>query len=293
MVNIKNSIKAALIFTSICLFSCSQKLIDINELDLKGNSNTEIVIEGAVFNFYGKQFVKLHKPAKLDTLVFEPISNAIIELYDGSETYSYIEGERAGEYYTVDSITCKPGRLYTLSVHYNGKTYLAKDSMKEVHIGENEMIPVDTVRYDILGRTDIYYKRHNYGFSERSAWEYVKYYEVEGIFWEKNPRRFYFSNSRVYAHTSAPLNGIMSGGRISGSAGSANTPIKYYKLSLSENYYRYLLSVFNETDWADNTFSAQPGNTLTNISEGGTGFFYASDIKQTTKTLGEVMRYYE
>ena len=274
------------------MVSCTREYINLSDLNIKGNNNYEIVIEGVALNFFGKQFVSLHRPAEPNNLVFKPISNAVIQLYDGKETYAYIESETLGDYYTADSIACKAGKLYTLSVYYNGKLYTATDSMEEVYIGENEMIPSDTVYYDILGRVNIRYTRHNYGFPERSVWQFVNG-QGDGTFWEMNPKRLYFGHSRIYAHTVAPLQGIMSGGYGNGSAGHEDELVEYYKFSISENYYRYLLSVFSETDWADNTFSSQPGNTLTNVSEGGTGFFYASDMKKTTKTLGEVMRHYE
>jgi len=48
--------------------------------------------------------------------------------------------------------------------------------------------------------------------------------------------------------------------------------------SISYQMYQYLVDVKNETIWSTEIFKTTSANTRTNISNGGLGFFSASDI---------------
>ena len=70
-------------------------------------------------------------------------------------------------------------------------------------------------------------------------------------------------------------------------------PVQCVKMSMSDRYYDYLISVFNIVDWSGGMFSTIPGNTKTNLSKGGAGYFYASDVKIRYLDLHEMLELVE
>ena len=54
--------------------------------------------------------------------------------------------------------------------------------------------------------------------------------------------------------------------------------IRVSRMSVSDQYHNYLISVLKETFWSNDIFTTIPANVSTNVSDGGVGFFYASDV---------------
>lgn len=279
------------------LTACQEVEIDINTLiSSKEATQYEIVIEGGIVSKKGKQFVRLSKPIQInEERDSSPISNATIKLYDGDKYYAYEESEEAGIYFTLDSISGEVGKLYTLIVEYNNKKYSASDSLVQVFNNEDDKLPVKNVHEGENNR--IYFESdfHNFGYSESNKWLFkLPSRDDNGNYYIKEFNTMELANWRnyIYTHNNALPQGLFPNGEIgTGGGGNADAEIEFVKFSLSDKYYKYLLSYFDETVWHAGIFSTYPGNTYTNVSDGGTGYFFASDIKEIKVKFSDLANY--
>ncbi len=95
---------------------------------------------------------------------------------------------------------------------------------------------------------------------------------------------------RIYIHKGSLPQGIFPAGL--GSTGACGVPtdsIEFVYLTISDAYYDYLITVFNETDWKSGIFSTISGNTKGNISRGSTGYFYAINTKRIRLTYQNLL----
>ena len=281
----------------IGLIACQEIEIDINTLiSSKEATQYEIAIEGGIVSKMGKQFVRLSKPIQInEQRGSSPISDATITLYDGDTYYVYEESEEVGIYFTHDSIRGEVGKLYTLTVEYNNKKYFASDSLVKVFFNQDDKLPIKNV-YE--GKHDrVYFDSdfHNFGYPEANKW----IFKLPG---QDDNRNYYIKEfntdelvnwrNYIYTHNNALPQGLFPNGGIgTGAGGDADAEIEFVKFSLSDKYYKYLLSYFDETVWHTGIFSTYPGNTYTNVSDGGTGYFFASDIKEIKVKFSDLANY--
>jgi hypothetical protein len=280
----------SLIFLSavFSISSCIESEIDFTQIT--GNTSdipNQVVVEGGILSVYGKQFVRLSEPSNLDDIGFQPISNAVLELSDGENVFRYAESSEPGEYETIDRIKGEIGKRYVLTIIHNGFTYTASDSM--ICKNENDQLPVNEIDVDENQRIYTVSKQHNFGFDNSNIWISNQRLVSSGGLQFPTPRNIVKSNQKLYSHSIVLPQGLFPSGFHSyGEAGDLEDPIEYFKMSVSQDYYHYLLSVFNETDWTSGVFSSIKGNTSTNVSAGGRGFFYASDVEIINKKFKDL-----
>lgn len=260
--------------------SCTKEEVPIDFLTSKSNL-PEVIVHGAVLSIHGKQFVRLSKPKSTaigDSII--PISNAQITLFDGEKYYSYKESKIAGEYFTIDSILLSAGKEYSLNIKINKKKYVAKDEMKLCNY--NGVLPINEITYDQMGRVYTKSYIHNFGFCDNNMWILNHHFDSIGNPYEYlSPKIIMDYPIILFTHNSALPQGLFANKTVStGGAGNSEQIEEYIKLSVSDNYYKYLISMFNLTDWSSGLFSTIPGNTYTNLSKGATGYFFASDVKK-------------
>ncbi|HOG19683.1 MAG TPA: DUF4249 family protein [Salinivirgaceae bacterium] len=264
----------------LVLNSCTKEKISIDFL--KSNSDLpEVVVHGGVLSVHGRQFVRLSVPkSTMKGDSFIPISNAHITLTDGEKYYSYQESEIAGEYYTIDSILLSAGKEYTLNIEINGKKYFAKDEMK--FCDYHGVLPINEITFDETGRVYTKSYIHNFGFSDNNMWILNHHFDSTGNPYEYlSPKTIIDYPIILFTHNSVLPQGLFANKTVcTGGAGEPEQFEEYIKLSVSDNYYKYLISLFNLTDWSSGLFSTIPGNTYTNFSDGATGYFFASDVKK-------------
>lgn len=279
-----------------CIFGCRKEEISIHDIDFSSAENSyAIVVEGGIFSDYDQQYVRLTKPGQwTDTApAVEGIGNAEVYIQEAGNSYWFSPGEKPGDYFSVDSIRGEVGKTYTLVVSYEGKTYTATDSMVEGSEPTNR-IPVDdesvgyfTDPHNSDLRVQFSAKTHNFGYTVAQKW----FLSEEG----SSPEGVVFYNSLYFwnfYHRGSPPQGVFpSGGGSSCCGFRLNSNVDFISLSMSDKYYEYLVSLFNETDWSAGLFSVIPGNIKTNVSEGGTGFFYASEVKRATYKVKDLVFY--
>lgn len=294
----------AVLFSYLFIAACAEEEV---KLDLKNSGNPyQIAVKGGVFSYGGHQFLKLTVPFEQNEKQ-EPASGAKVEVSDGHSTYQYRETERKGEYESVEEYVGAVGKVYTLKIEYNGNTYFASDSMVAATEIELEQIPAEertkyrkikqwqedgTVGY--YNHIEIHAYKHKFGCIETAKWVFG---DLDTSMYLNTPKDIVLYDFPAYSHQSSIPQGVFPMQR-EGSGPVYNDdedalPIQCVKMSMSNKYYEYLISVFNIVDWSGGMFSTIPGNTKTNLSNGGTGFFYASDVKIRYLGLEELLELVE
>jgi hypothetical protein len=284
----RRSIIAALVFL---LLACEKEKISIGELNL---SNAELTYEIAIDGFISTEMtrcqVTLSEPVSIsDSVHYIPVTDAEVTLTDGSNAYLFELIDSSGIYASYDSIAGTIGNTYTLEVSYNGKSYTASDIMPvadEVFnfpVNEIESFPdEDRIEFSVL--------EHNFGYEKPLVWSFV-----QGYFGENNEFQLPFYDvydlysMRIYSHVGSIPQGLFPNGfNVTGASGISSESLEIIKMAISDQYYEYLLSLFNETDWKAGIFSTIAGNVKTNISKGGIGYFYATNVKRKRITYNDL-----
>ncbi len=274
-------------------YGCVKEKIEINELT-KLNYNgdiSDVIIEGYISSEKSVQFVKLSKPSKLvDSNKYTPINNAEVFVTDGETTYRYGLSTTEGLYQSNAPFQGVIGKVYTINVLFENMQYTASDSM--IFCDSIINYPINQIRiFD--SHIEIHSNEHNFGFDKPCIWTFIekqldslnRFPHIDINFSE----RFFF----IYNHTGNLPQGIFPSGFTSiGLAGPENDTLEIVKMAVSDAYYNYLVSYFNITDWNSGMFSTIPGNTLTNVSKGGTGYFHTTDIKRFRMTYKDLKSIY-
>lgn len=300
------SIKPIVVISCFFIAACAEE-----EIDLKlenAEMPYQIVVHGGVYSIYGKQFIKLTKPVKFSVERTLPAKGAQIEVTDGQNTYQYYETDEPGEYKSNDKFAGEVGKVYTLKIEYEGKTYFASDSMVATEEITLDEFPVDEMKYtqfdhyifdpnindytdsvETMKRVDFHMSDHYFGSSKATIWM------AWGSGHSKNlmpqPKWLVIGN-KYFSHKGTPPQGVypmMSG--LSGFGCEIGDSLELIKMTMSESYYSYQISRFNLTDWSGGMFSTVLGNVKTNLSKGATGYFCACDVKIRYYSFDELLEY--
>lgn len=265
------------------LLSCEKEKISISELNLSNAGLTyEIAVDGFISTEKNPCQLTLSQPVSIsDSVHYIPVTNAIVTLTDGSNVYYFELIDSSGIYASFDSIAGSVGYTYTLEIRYNGKSYTASDAMPAADDGFN--FPVNEIfSYPEENRTEFFVLEHNFGYDKPLVWNFVEgYYDENGVFQLPFHNIYDLYNMRIYSHVGSIPQGLFpTGFDMTGGSGISSDSLELIKMSISDLYYQYLLSVFDETDWKAGIFSTIAGNVATNISQGGIGYFYAANVKR-------------
>lgn len=297
--------KSFFIFVILLIFlSCDKTLVDINTLDF---SNAELEYDIAINGFIStektRHKVTLTKPAAIgDKIGYNPINNAEVSINDGDNTYPFewIDEKRA--YYSVDSIQAVQGVDYTIEIVCDGKRYTASDRVPITSINDTINPFKRTIIYDDNGNisppdddwVELSVTQHNFGFDkhlimlvndiicEDHVSDSIKniYSDITWL-----SQRF-----RIHVHQGSLPQGVFpSGFRGTGYSGEPTDTIELVYLTTSDTYYEYLISVFNETDWKSGMFSTIAGNSKSNVSGGGIGYFYVVSSRRVRITYQDLI----
>ncbi|MBU2914147.1 DUF4249 family protein [Reichenbachiella agariperforans] len=272
-------------FTLLALISvltcCTPELVPFEDLELS-NSNTtiELVISGSVTSFNQNQIIVINTPWNfISATGNESVSGAIVEVFDGDTMYSYSESSIEGEegiYLSDNSFAGEIGHTYRVHVKYNGRDYYAEDTMISLNEA-NLPLPIIGVEFE-RGSYGLELYRHNFGYEQPLR---LKTINTTSELSNQQSNLFFFSNNDRYFHDHLPVEGLHNREvNIIPIWGKEEDEISLYYFSISPLYYKYLLSVFQQTDWSVGPLISQPGNIKTNWNFGATGFFYATFITE-------------
>lgn len=217
------------------------------------------------------QYIRLTKPSTSPDSVPTPIRNASVVVNDSKIDLVYKEaspGIYVGEYRGDPNYN----KAYTLTIVYNGKTYTAVDTLRQVVNIIDDFLPLSTKSQGEKAISGLIPK-HTFGYLNSNKW-FIYYQDIPP--W--NPAKFDQTRYYSYTHLLGSPNSLYPLSNLKRTFSLGNDDfITIVKISLSEKYAKYLYSVFMETDW-NGLFSSVPVNVEGNISGNALGYFSANDV---------------
>jgi hypothetical protein len=162
-----------------------------------------------------------------------------------------------------------------LYIYADEKEYSASYSVVPVTEIDFSKIQLPQISYNVISSTIKYFfgKRHDFGYSENNRWLWLN--GSLGNYTHPFSYELYFN----FSHTGGEPQGLFPDNTyMYGFQGTISDTITVRKYSVSDNYHSFLLALFSETEWKAGIFSTISGNLPTNLSQGGTGYFYIMDI---------------
>jgi len=231
-----------------------------------------LVIEGGINTFQKVQYIRLSVPTFDIYAVSEPAKGAKVFVNDGQKNIEFKETSTSGTYSGTVLNNAYYNKAYKLTVTYRNKEYTAIDTLRQVVNIIDDFLPVGAFKQS-NGSIRLTIPKHTFGFLNSSKWLIA--YESNTIW---NPAKFDGTLNYSYTHTQGSPNSIYPLINQTRNANiQPNDIISIYKFSLSDEYARYLYSIFQETDWKG-ILSSVPSEIRGNVSAGAVGFFYVIDV---------------
>jgi len=256
-----------MLLSMIVLSGCFKERI---ELDLN-EGNKKIVIAGWISTLDEEQFVTIHKSINyLEEEVPEAVSNALVTLSDGTNTYSLPEITE-GKYVLSPQWEAKIGGTYELTVSVSDQEYKAThklfrapeiENLRQYQSGRSDSIDLFSTVFeftDFPGLGDAYYgvdykkgsasgdSIQNGSFTDD---EFLDGETLRDIELTDNDRRFQIGDTAV---------------------------VEIY--AIGQETSTFLTNIETEL-YDDGPFTAPPSNVGTNFTGGAIGYFIISDAKQ-------------
>jgi hypothetical protein len=233
----------------------------------------DMAIEGGFNTRIESQYIRLTKPSLSPDSSPTLIRKASVIVNDGRFDIVYRESATPGVYMGTFRGDPNYNNAYKLTIKYDGKTYTAVDTLRQVVNIVDDFLPLST-RINEEQLVDVTIPKHTFGYLNPNKW-YISY-DDDVPFW--SPSKFDQSKYYSYTHFLGSPNSLYPLNNLKRAFTLA--PDKYiyiYKISLSAKYSEYLYSVFMETDW-NGLFSGVPVNVEGNVSGNVQGFFSAVDV---------------
>ncbi len=252
------SLFIALVSCVLLLASC-QKVVDIN----LNAAAPDIVIEGNITDQPGPYTVKISQSVNFDLPnVFPPVKGANVMISDNAGNSEMLK-ETSDGIYTTNTLQGVQGRIYTLVVTANGKTYSAISTMPSE-------VKIDTLRSSVSSsfrggtRIEINVIYHD-------PVGIANYYRFVEIINGKTSNNLMLSSDRLFdggviTHTIRNEQDSLYPG----------DSVKVLLEGIDANVYEY----FRELNQIINGSGQQasPANPLTNLTNGALGYFAAEAI---------------
>jgi len=267
----------------IC-FACSKEQVDIGIFKTE-NTNDLVVIEGFASTNYGNQYVQITKSVGIQSMITNPVLNADVIVYSNDTLIQYHLHDTTGVYCSDVPYAVKRGTTYTCKVLVDEKEYWASDSLSLDNNLQDTLFPISAIEVNSLGTEQIYcsIKMQNFGY-DRIAIYLLGHSGIETDYFKNLDIGYYvFYNKMeyIYKHKGSLPQGIYAygDGYISHHV-HKESYFDYFYLDISDAYADFLTEYMNITEWSDGIFATVPGNANSNVSVGGTGYFYVTDLKR-------------
>lgn len=292
---------AIVIFSLLAFLSCERELVNPDDANfLNEELPYKIAIDGFISTEKTIYRVYLSKPfGILDGSQREPINDAIVSVSDGQNVFLYERVNSKGEFRSIDSIQAVPGVEYTVKVVYQGKTYTASDVTPVESCDEIFYVFERSIGYDDDGNPvqandsciALKCSFQNFGYRQNLS---VIANDLSDDFGLDSLSDIAFLKGNFttsfYIHKSSCPQGVFTSMFKSFFIGGAATDsVELINMSISNEYHEHLITLFNVTEWSSGIFSTIPGNVKTNVSEGGTGYFYAVNAKRFRITFKDLL----
>lgn len=261
---------------AISFLSCEKKA----NWKLNSSQNSFLVVDGIITNEFKNHKIILSLSVKDLNEPAETLSDAVLIVSDGNESYNFIEDTISpGTFISEAKFTGVINRTYTLNIDYNDNIYSAAANMVPVSVS-------DPLPYSPVQDTNLYYIATgitNFNPSESAMYEVVlDWSEVSG--YENMPLHETSAHMFFYILTTIDVNQIFAPGPeiVMFPQGSLMIQRKY---SLSSQHEEFIRSLLIETHWHGGNFDIEEGNVYTNLSAGAIGFFGACSVLSDTSVV--------
>jgi hypothetical protein len=211
------------------------------------------------------------------------VSNADLSITDGVKSFKLTE-KIPGVYFTDQNVYGETDKTYTLNITLqDGSKYSASDRINSYPEIDSVLVS-DTSLYmgpdrgDVAGYAILYFGPEKPDPGDFYLWNlyindtiFNKYYWNSTFTDDKFVNGSYIHDFMVYFIENSDLK-------------KDTNAIVLESLSISKNYYNFLLDSNLETVWRGSPWDAPPSNISTNIVN-GTGFFNASTVKRNKLLL--------
>lgn len=241
------------------MLSCTQK-VDFDDLNIRYIDR--IVVNGMITTEKKEHKVLLYHSSDLnssDSIRME--SGASVSITDGSNTIILVE-KKEGEYTTSSDFKGEVNKTYTLNFQLkNGDEYSASSYLYPSMI-------IDTMYSQPNGNgNDIYVKAHNP--KDQGAACMIDFYANDSLLTSYLRDKVVYAKWSFYENLFSIPNADLT---------KDTSCVKMRLYSISYLMFQNIKDIGNETWWSAEPFRTTPANVRTNISNGGLGFFLASDI---------------
>jgi hypothetical protein len=268
---------SVLMVSLFVLVSCE----DIMDVDFAGDSTKNLVVDGSITTDTTQHTVTLSYTG--DYFKISPqdmVTGAIVYISDGTGIIPLRE-IKDGIYATEGAVAGKVGTKYTLNIKLtDGREYTASDSLEacaeidSIRQSANYNSYMSGYGYDVLF----------YGHEPQPAGNHYMYQlEINNKLYTDTITEVNFASDefvngsfvrdyQVFRINEKDLTGVTS-----------FVTLEMY--SISKAYYEFLSALMVETVWRGSPWDGPPANIPGNVSNGGTGFFRASDVKRKSRVF--------
>lgn len=251
-----------ILFFLLCLSGC-EETIDSES----GINNDLIVVEGIITNERINHRIKITRPYNIQNGEPTPVTGAVVRISDGDDTATLREVPPGSGNYFTPLARAVFGKTYTLTILYEGKTFIASDNS----------VPVEPL-------SDIALQEHNRGYSllSNSSGDIANFVD-HTLNWENTPSCTTSCEGKVvfYDLKTIDVNELYKP-KDELFIFPENTVIIRKKYSVSPAFKAYLRAMMSETRWRGGVFDVERDNVPTNLSQGATGFFAVSTVVSDT-----------
>jgi hypothetical protein len=266
--------------TILLLTSCEEK-INLN-LD---DTYTRIVVDGEITTE-----TKAHKVILMKSAAYfsnqspPPVTGAVVAITDGSNVIPLMETPAVSVVYlTAPDVKGIVGRTYKLiiqNVDINGDGDI---EMYEASCLLKQVFPLDSIKSKVFKEDEIprRYLIDGYGQEPASIGDYYlwKYYKNNKIETDSLFEWIFTDDLLVNGKYIPGLSMFLVEEAVPGDT------IKVESRSITKEYYDFLNAIMLETYWNGGGFSGPPANIKGNVSNGGQGFFLATDVGYSSTTI--------
>jgi hypothetical protein len=262
------SLRNILFFICICLLTGCEETVN---LPLASEQTNHIVVTGIITNEKMTHLIKLTHPYQKQNQIAGPVSGALITLKEDNTVYDLTETPvGSGEYYTPE-MRAATGKIYTLTILYDGKEFTAQDSPVPVE-------PIAPISY--YNKDTAYLLSFNKSGQDPN---FIEHY----ISWASTPECTTSSCEGklvFYDLKNVDVNDLYKPEKKDFAFPIGSTIIRK-KYSVSPAYKNFLRSMLSETEWRGGVFDVQRADVPTNLSKGALGFFAVSTVVSDTTVV--------
>jgi hypothetical protein len=272
----------ALVVALFVLVSCEE----IMNVDFAGDSTKNLVVDGSITTDTIEHEVVLSYTGDYFAIAPQVMATGAVVFISEGENIIPLRELKPGYYYTEGTVSGKVGKKYTLNVKLpDGREYTASDSLEacadidSIRQSANYNTYMSGYGYDVLF----------YGHEPEPAGNHYMYnLEINNVLYTDTITEVTFASDEFVNGSFVRDYPVF---RIREKDLKELTSLVTLEMfSITRKYYDFLSALMVETVWRGTPWDGPPANIPGNVSNGGTGFFRASDVKRKSRTFLQLPR---